>query len=103
LDHRPAAELDPARDGLFDVIFSINVLEHCQPLPETVLALSKVLAPGGMMIHTCPNYRVPYEPHFRLLLVPFAPRLTARLIPRLASDPLWQSLNFVTAGDLRRI
>jgi len=103
LDHRTAQELDPVKDGRFDRIFSINVVEHCKPLDEALTAMASVLAPGGMMIHTCANYRVPYDPHFRLPLVPFAPRATARLLPRLAGDPIWQSLNFVTAGDMRRI
>jgi SAM-dependent methyltransferase len=103
LDHRTAAELDPAKDGLFDRIFSINVLEHCQPLDATLAGMASVLAPGGLMIHTCPNYRMPYEPHYQIPLVPIAPRLTARLRPRLAEDPLWQSLNFITAGDLKRL
>jgi len=103
LDHRSAHELDPAKDGPFDRIFSINVVEHCKPLDEALTAMAGVLVPGGLMIHTCPNYRVPYEPHFRLPLLPFVPRATARLLPRLAGDPVWQSLNFVTAGDMRRI
>jgi hypothetical protein len=64
--------------------------------------MASVLAPGGIMLHTCPNYRVPYEPHYGVPLVPFRPQATATLRPRLKDDPLWQSLNFVTAGDLRR-
>lgn len=102
MDHRSAHELNPAHDGLFDRIFSVNVIEHCKPLDEALSAMASVLAPGGMMIHTCPNYRVPYEPHFRMPLLPMRPEATARLRPGLADDPVWQSLNFVTAGDLRR-
>ena len=33
---------------------------------------------GGAMIHMCPNYFVPYEPHFGIPLIPFAPRATQR-------------------------
>lgn len=102
LDRRPAAALDPARDGLFDRIFSINVLEHCQPLGQTLDRLAAVLAPGGVMVHSCPNYRIPYEPHYRMPLVPLAPRLTALARSHLAEEPLWRSLNFITAGDVRR-
>lgn len=102
LDRRTAAELDPARDGCFDVIFSINVLEHCRPLHPSLDALAAVLAPGGRMIHVCPNYRVPYEPHYAMPLVPLAPARTAALRPGLAGEPLWQSLNFITAGDVAR-
>lgn len=102
LDRRAAVELSPAKDGRFDRIFSINVLEHCQPLGPSLDAMAAVLGPGGHMLHTCPNYRVPYEPHVHAPLVPMAPRLTARLAPSLARDPVWATLNFVTAGDLAR-
>jgi 2-polyprenyl-3-methyl-5-hydroxy-6-metoxy-1,4-benzoquinol methylase len=102
LEQRTAQELDPARDGMFDRIFSINVVEHCKPLGEALDGMARVLAPRGVMMHTCANYRVPYEPHYRMPLVPFVPQATATLRPHLKHDPLWQSLNFVTAGDVRR-
>lgn len=102
LDRRSALELTPTRDGPFDLIFSVNVLEHVHPLAASLDALAAVLAPGGRMLHTCPNYRVPYEPHFASPLVPLRPAATARLRPALIDDPLWQSLNFITAGDISR-
>jgi len=102
IDRRTAAELDPARDGVFDLIFSVNVLEHVKPLDPSLDALARVLAPGGRMLHTCPNYRVPYEPHFAMPLVPLVPAATARMVRGLGDDPLWQSLNFITAGDIAR-
>ena len=61
-----------------------------------------VLAPAGRMVHLCPNYAVPYEPHFGLPLVPFAPRATALLKPSLREDGLWRSLNFVTYRRVTR-
>jgi 2-polyprenyl-3-methyl-5-hydroxy-6-metoxy-1,4-benzoquinol methylase len=102
LDRRSAIELDGTRDGPFDLIFSVNVLEHVHPLAPSLDALAAVLAPGGTMLHTCPNYRVPYEPHFASPLVPFVPSWTARVRRELADNPLWQSLNFITAGDIAR-
>lgn len=98
----PAAELEPDVHGTFDVVFSVNVVEHMHPLDENLDAMARVLAPGGAMIHTCPNYRVPYEPHVRVPLVPGRPALTARLLPSVRRDPLWPTLNWVTAGDVRR-
>ncbi len=61
------------------------------------------------MIILCPNYAVPYEPHFRILIV-FTPALTRRILARpiewLAADSnakgLWNSLNFITAPKMRR-
>jgi 2-polyprenyl-3-methyl-5-hydroxy-6-metoxy-1,4-benzoquinol methylase len=97
-----AEQLRPAEHGLFDLIISVNVLEHMQPLGRNLDALATVLASGGTMIHTCPNYRVPYEPHYRIPLVPFHPGLTRYVARRAGQEPLWDSLNWITAGDLRR-
>lgn len=97
-----AEELDPRRDGQFDVMFSANVLEHVGDLHAVVGAMAKALAPGGVMVHTCANYTVPYEPHYRLPLLPFAPAATPWAGKRRAED-LWHSFNFITAGQLDRL
>lgn len=95
--------LNRAEHGEFDLIFSVNVLEHIPDLAEAMVAMERVLAPGGSMVHLCPNYAVPYEPHFSIPLVPLAPRLTGLLFPRVAGHPTWPSLNFVTYREIRRI
>ena len=97
-----AEQLRPAEHGQFDLIFSVNVLEHMHPLDRNLDALGAVLAPGGVMIHTCANYRVPYEPHYRIPLVPVRPGLTGKLARGKAAEPLWESLNWITAGDVQR-
>jgi 2-polyprenyl-3-methyl-5-hydroxy-6-metoxy-1,4-benzoquinol methylase len=98
-----AEQLDSDEHGQFDLIFSINVLEHMQPLERNLDALTSVLAPGGHMIHTCPNYLVPYEPHFQVPLVPFAPGLTKYIARKASQDPVWKTLNWIDAGDIRRL
>lgn len=97
-----AADLDPAELGYFDFIFSVNVIEHFQPLDANLDGMARVLSPGGRMVHTCPNYRVPYEPHLRTPLVPGVPGVTGRLRPALCKDPVWETLNWVTTRDIRR-
>ncbi len=96
-------DLDPAVHGCFDVVFSANVLEH---VPDPVSALERmqsVLVEGGVQRHVCPNYAFPYEPHFFVPLVPLKPSFTSWLLPRAIADTdLWSSLNFVTAGQVRR-
>jgi cyclopropane fatty-acyl-phospholipid synthase-like methyltransferase len=96
-----ARDLDPDRHGCFDLIFSVNVLEHFQPLDDNLAGLARVMASNGVQVHTCANYHVPYEPHYNLPLVPFAPALTRRIY-RGDDKPLWRSLNFVTSSALRR-
>jgi 2-polyprenyl-3-methyl-5-hydroxy-6-metoxy-1,4-benzoquinol methylase len=96
----PAQEL---RDLEFDFIYSINVQEHIPELADALRGMKRVLAPKGKMIHTCPNYLVPFEPHFGIPLIPLFPKLTEWLVPRLRKSELWQSLNFITLPQLRRM
>ncbi len=98
----PAEELNAESHGRFDLIYSVNVMEHIPALEDAMTGMASVLATDGMMVHTCPNYTVPYEPHFGIPLLPFAPRMTQNLLPRLRESELWQSLNFITAGRVRR-
>jgi SAM-dependent methyltransferase len=97
-----AAALDPAQHGRFDLMFSVNALEHIPDLEAAFRGMAGVLSPTGRMVHTCPNYTVPYEPHYGLPLVPFTPRATAWLKPSLRQDGLWRSLNFMTYRRIAR-
>ena len=56
------------------------------------------------MVHNCPNYNVPYEPHLSIPLVPVVPSATRFLLAkRITTSELWHSFNFVTASRLKRI
>jgi len=95
--------LDPRLHGRFDVVFSVNVLEHVPDSDSALARMQSVLVDGGKQRHVCPNYAFPYEPHFFLPLVPFVPSLTRLLLPgRITQTGLWESLNFVTARQVRR-
>jgi 2-polyprenyl-3-methyl-5-hydroxy-6-metoxy-1,4-benzoquinol methylase len=99
-----AEALDPSRHGMFDFIFSINVLEHIRDLEASLRGMASVLNRSGHMLHMCPNYAFPYEPHTGVLLFPFVPRFTRIVLPsRVVQSDIWQSLNFVTAGEVRRL
>lgn len=87
----------------FDIIFSNNVFEHIPKLEESIQNLKKILKPRGIMLHNTVNYHIPYEPHFKMLLVPFFPRITEHLKPSLKISSLWNGLNFITTTKLRRI
>lgn len=107
---RPSAHLDigveqlqPAVHGRFDLIFSINVLEHVADWRRALEACLSVLADRGQMIHVHPNYAIPFEPHFNVPLVPLRPAVTARLLPgRIADTETWRSLNWITARKVKQ-
>jgi 2-polyprenyl-6-hydroxyphenyl methylase/3-demethylubiquinone-9 3-methyltransferase len=41
----------PFRDGIFDIVFCCDVLEHVQDLPKVISEISRVLKPGGVFIY----------------------------------------------------
>jgi SAM-dependent methyltransferase len=45
----------PYADRSFDVVFSSNVLEHVTSLEATMEEVTRVLRPGGIMIHVLPS------------------------------------------------
>lgn len=97
-------ELDPTRHGTFSLVYSNNVLEHVGDVAAAFRAMAGVVASDGAMVHSCPNYSIPYEPHFGLPLVPIGPRWTARLLPASIHDSsLWRSLNFIRARDVQTL
>lgn len=112
LDFSPAREerwlaigaeaLRPELHGTFDLIYSVNVLEHIPDLDGSLRGMAGVLRSGGRMVHLCPNYFVPYEPHFGIPLLPVRPGLTRHLFPATLNrfPGLWEELNFITGPRL---
>jgi len=92
-------------DGNFDLIFSNNVVEHINELPEAMIAMKTVLKQDGLMIHGCPNYLIPYEPHFGIPVLSFIPGLTKTIWKNRIKEKIdvWDSLNFITYSRVRRI
>lgn len=88
----------------FDLIYSNNVLEHVNSFSEVIRNSLRYLSKDGLMIHSCPNYAFPFEPHFGAPLVPFFPSMTRFFLPAaVRHSGLWKSLNFVTYKDVCRV
>ncbi len=98
-------DLDPRSHGSFDLIFSVNVIEHVMQLDDAIAAMTRVLSARGRMMHLCPNYAFPYEPHLAIPLLPGAPNLTRYVFPRTIerNKHVWNTVNFVTAGRIRAL
>ena len=99
-----ATDLDTSTHGRFALAFSNNVLEHIDDPATALRALAKVMTDDGLIVNSCPNYSVPYEPHFGVPLLPGKPRWTARVLPRsISRSSLWKSLNFIRSRDVVRV
>lgn len=90
IDYR-TGELSALALGKFDLVTSMEVLEHVADKPAFVAALAASLAPGGLLILSTPNR----TPQSRLLLVGAAELVGA--IPR--GTHHWD--DFVTPDELR--
>jgi len=98
-----AQQLDPSIHGSFDLIFSNNVLEHIPDWEDALLMMEGVLNRDGYMLHACPNYTVPYEPHYGIPVFRRCVGLSGRLfLPADADDGIWKSLNFITCEQVRK-
>lgn len=53
----------------FDLIFSINVLEHVRDWKKYIYQTSNLIRENGLNVILAPNYDFPYEPHFVIPIV----------------------------------
>lgn len=90
-------------DGAFDLIVSNNVLEHVDDPYGAIRDMYRMVVPGGVLLHSCPNYLVPYEPHYKVPIIPCNIRLSGALLWwQFRRDPLWKSLNNIHAFGIMR-
>lgn len=99
-----AEQLSVSTHGAFDFVFSIHVLEHLPSYKDGLTAMDTILAKDGEMVHACPNYSFPYDPHFSIPLVPIFPSLTRFLLPsRISKSGKWASINFIKFRKLKSL
>jgi SAM-dependent methyltransferase len=99
-----AAERLPWPEGEFQLVVSSNVLEHVADPEQAIREMWRVTQPGGVLLNQCPNYLVPYEPHYRVPIIPCAVGLSGRAIWRgWHNQDLWRSLNSIHALQVMRI
>ncbi|TLS67331.1 class I SAM-dependent methyltransferase [Mariprofundus erugo] len=97
---KPAQALTTA-DGHFDLIFSNNVIEHIPDWPAALTAMGGVLSDQGKMLHACPNYTVPYEPHYGVPVFRHLRKFSKWLFLGNRDDTeIWDSLNFITCREV---
>jgi len=98
----PAQELCKEKHGSFDLIFSNNVMEHIPDWQSAIRAMAAVLTEKGIMVHSCPNYTIPYEPHYGIPVFRHFRTLSQHLfLPKIADTDIWNSLNFITCFNVR--
>ena len=68
----------------YDFIFSINVLEHTDSVVDHLKLQQELLSDSkSKILIRCPNYNIPFEPHFYKFFIPYLPKLTfSRLLKK---------------------
>jgi len=98
-----AQQLNPQQHGPFDLIFSNNVIEHIPQWQSALTAMMGVLAARGTLLHACPNYTIPYEPHYGVPVFRHFRRLSQKLFLSNTDDTdIWHSLNFITCRQIKQ-
>ena len=96
-----AEDINRKIHGKFDLVYSSNVIEHIPHFDKTLDALTNILSCEGKMVHSCPNYFIPYDPHFQIPVFKKMPELSISLFGnKITSLALWRSLNFISYFDL---
>lgn len=99
------AETIPHPNESFDFVYCYTVIEHVQDVERSIDEMLRVCKVGGTVYIQTPEYRFPYEGHYKMNRLPFSPRWLGQL------QLLWQrrtarflgTVNFVTAPQLNRI
>ena len=101
---RAAAEAQPFRDSVFDLVYCFSVIEHVASVHATIREMVRVARPGGAIYLHTPNAWSFYEGHYKLFWTPFLPRPLGRLYLRLRGRPVayLATLRRLTPGAVAR-
>jgi SAM-dependent methyltransferase len=93
----------------FDIVFSINVLEHVKSIEEIILEAIRVVKKGGYVIFSFPNYNSFFEGHAGIFWIPYLSNLNPYFYYRIGGIKknfalhLCKTQNFVTLYLIKRI
>lgn len=94
----------PFKDNSFDIVMSIEVIEHAKD-PDLMLSeMKRVLKSDGILHITTANKWWPYEPHYKLLFLSYLPKKLADLYVRLSGKgKSYEDIKLPSYGKFRKI
>lgn len=103
--HQGVAESLPWEDGAFDIVLCSTVLEHVQCVERAMAEMVRVCKKGGRVFMALPDYRYPYEDHYKMFMPTFLPKAVLKFYLKLRGRPaeFLDTLNFLTASQVDRI
>jgi len=113
------AEKIPFDNEFFDLVYCYTVLEHVKDVEKSLKEMHRVLKKDGIIFIETPDYRIPYEPHYKILFPWYLVGLTSiyRFFPQfLQKFIIWtglklkrrptkflKSINFLNEKCLKKI
>ena len=95
----------PVEDRTFDYVVSFQVLEHVSSIEDVIKESIRVLKPGGIMYHVCPNYKSFYEGHYNCLWLPFLNKSLGKVYLKLIGKDIdyYEHLQIIKPKTIKKI
>lgn len=92
-------------DETFDLVYCQTVIEHVDDVETSIKEMIRVTKIGGLVFIGAPDYRQWWEPHYKLPLPMFLPRILLKIALRYFGRPtqFLDSLNMVTSRQLTNL
>ncbi len=102
---KAVAEKLPFKNSNFDFTYCFTVLEHVSDVEKSIKEMVRVTKKNGYIFIACPDYRYPWEEHYKMFLPLFFPRIINKLflILRGRKTKFFDSLQKVNALWLKKI
>jgi 2-polyprenyl-3-methyl-5-hydroxy-6-metoxy-1,4-benzoquinol methylase len=99
---RGTVEKLPYPDESFDFVYCYTVLEHVQDVNKALLEMVRVTSVGGKIFIATGNYRIPYEPHYKIFMPTFLPKIFIKWYLWLRRRPtaFIDTVNFILCNKL---
>lgn len=92
----------PFKDNTFDIVTSIEVIEHVSHPNIMLREIKRVLKPDGILHITTANKWWPIEPHYHLLLLSYLPKNLANFYLKVSKRGLLYDINLPSYGKFYR-
>ena len=92
----------PFSDNTFDVVTSIEVIEHVSKPDPMLKEIRRVLKPDGILHVTTANKWWPIEPHYHLPFLSYLPRTIASYYLKVSKRGLSYDINLPSYGKFYR-
>ncbi len=95
----------PFKNNKFDYVYCYTVLEHVANVKKSISEMIRVLQPGGGLFICTPDYRQFYEPHYKLPLPMFLPKIVNKILLKIFARPttFLDTLNLFNEKDINKI